>query len=309
MYCGYICKKNAFCSGTYLHFVAICVNLGEMSSTNGDAFAPSTSVLRASWSDFCEHHASASAEEFAWRVGQFLQENPASSSCNFGEKFAEFFLLHFESQAAQMPKQPGVVGSTPSVSSSPFASPSKSPRREVTRSRAIGTSCRFHTIGTANDSTDDVLAQDHVSRPQELENCNTEQDLMSPSKQRSFFGKFSIRGIRNNMKPLRQLFRQHSYEMELSNSNMNDQYSNNGGISKTTLKPRHDKVKMIKMLVECKKESVVNKLVDDDTSDKTKWERCRVVLVKTVAGDLLEFYTPPKVSCVLCFHYNICFGL
>lgn len=280
----------------------------EMSSTNGDAFAPSTSVLRASWSDFCEHHASASAEEFAWRVGQFLQENPASSSCNFGEKFAEFFLLHFESQAAQVPKQPGVVvGPTSSVSGSPFASPSKSPRREVTRSRAVGTtSCRFHTIGAANDSADDVLAPDHVSRPpQELENCNVEQDLMSPSKQRSFFGKFSIRGIRNNMKPLRQLFRQHSYEMELSGSNLNDQYSNNGGVSKTTLKPRHDKVKMIKMLVECKKESVVNKLVDDDTSDKTKWERCRVVLVKTVAGDLLEFYTPPKslkpTSGVFCF--------
>lgn len=274
-----------------------------MSSANGDAFAPSTSVSRASWSDFCEQHAAASAEEFAWRVGQYLQENPANSNCNFGEKFAEFFLLHFESQAAQMPKR--VIGSSSSISSSPFASPSKSPRRETARLRAFGFSRRSHTLDTTNDSADGVLASDLVSRPQELVNCNAEQGLTSPSKQRSFFGKFSIRGIRNNMKPLRQLFRQQSDEAELPNSSLNDQCSLNGSVSKASLKPRNDKVKMIKMLVECKKESVMSKLVDDDASGQTKWERCRIVLIKTVAGDLLEFYSPPKSlkpsSGVFCF--------
>lgn|SRR6218665_1011209 len=268
-----------------------------MSSANGDAFGNSASASRATWSDFCEHHAASAAEEFAWHVGQYLQDNPMNSGCDFGEKYAEFFLLHFDAQT--LPKRPAIVGSTSSISASPFASPSKSPRRDMVRSRPMGLSCRSHTVDTTSTSSsaaaaasDGSLVMDHVGRSKELDGNSADQDLVSPTKHRSFFRKFSIRGIRNNMKPLRQLFRQHSDEMELSNSNLNDDSSANG---KLQTKSRHDKTKMTKMLVECKKEGIVNKLVDDDASGKTKWEKCRLLLIKTVGGDLLEFYIPPKV--------------
>ena len=53
---------------------------------------------------------------------------------------------------------------------------------------------------------------------------------------------------------------------------------------------------MTKLMVECKKEGIVHQLFSDDRmEDSATWQRCKLVLVKTTGGDMLEFYSPPKV--------------
>ncbi|KAH8311612.1 hypothetical protein KR044_007224 [Drosophila immigrans] len=68
------------------------------------------------------------------------------------------------------------------------------------------------------------------------------------------------------------------------------------------------KTKLAKIVVECRKEGIVNNLTAeslDQTTGTQKWERCRLALVKAVGGYMLEFYTPPKStkprSGVFCF--------
>lgn len=62
---------------------------------------------------------------------------------------------------------------------------------------------------------------------------------------------------------------------------------------------RETKTKLAKIVVECRKEGIVNYLtpehVDvDQSSGQQKWEKCRLALVKTGGGYMLEFYSPPK---------------
>ena len=44
------------------------------------------------------------------------------------------------------------------------------------------------------------------------------------------------------------------------------------------------------------KEGIVYQLMGEDSSARARWEKCRMVLVQTNGGYMLEFYTPPKVS-------------
>src|SRR5271155_528560 len=52
--------------------------------------------VRATWTDFCEHHAASAADEFAWDVSQYVHENPEHSAQNFAKKYTEYFMLHFD---------------------------------------------------------------------------------------------------------------------------------------------------------------------------------------------------------------------
>uniref|UniRef100_A0A1I8MTY0 SH2B adapter protein 1 n=1 Tax=Musca domestica TaxID=7370 RepID=A0A1I8MTY0_MUSDO len=61
---------------------------------------------------------------------------------------------------------------------------------------------------------------------------------------------------------------------------------------------KHNK-KFAKILVECKKEGIVNNLTPESLDQPTgtqKWEKCRLRLVKAVGGFMLEFYIPPKAA-------------
>ena len=57
--------------------------------------------------------------------------------------------------------------------------------------------------------------------------------------------------------------------------------------------------KLAKILVECQKEGLVQYLSAENLDGTQKWEKCRLVLVKTVGGFMLEFYSPPKVTAVV----------
>lgn len=68
---------------------------------------------------------------------------------------------------------------------------------------------------------------------------------------------------------------------------------------------KSNKTKLAKIVVECRKEGPVHFLIPDSADQQQKWEKCRLVLVKTTGGYMLEFYLPPKSqkprSGVFCF--------
>jgi hypothetical protein len=68
---------------------------------------------------------------------------------------------------------------------------------------------------------------------------------------------------------------------------------------------KQSKTRLAKIVVECRKEGIVNYLIGENPDGTQKWEKCRLALVKTVGGYMLEFYSPPKSakpkSGVFCF--------
>lgn len=93
-----------------------------------------------------------------------------------------------------------------------------------------------------------------------------------------FFRRLSFKGLRKGF-----FQKQHSDEVELSGGN------STGG--------RQNKVKVAKIVVECRKEGHVQYLTPeslDQPGASPKWEKCRLALVKTVGGYMLEFYSPAK---------------
>ena len=163
----------------------------------------------------------------------------------------------------------------------------------------VGDGAASTGTGSATGSTQGLglsLSHEHMDHG----DYHEQHQITSPSptkhSSKSFFRRFSIRGIRNNIRPLRQLFKQHSDEIELPNNSSFNDASNSNSKKHKNRHEKGDKAKMTKMLVECKKEGIVNQLVDEDFCGKTKWDKCRLVLVKTTGGYILEFFIPPKVQ-------------
>lgn len=48
--------------------------------------------------------------------------------------------------------------------------------------------------------------------------------------------------------------------------------------------------------MECRKEGIVNYLLEEEYEGMIRWERTRLALIKTAGGYMLEFYSPPKSS-------------
>lgn len=131
-----------------------------------------------------------------------------------------------------------------------------------------------------------VLNGTHVSSSVEQELSDySEQETDSPLvHHKPFFRRLSFKGLR---KGKGFFHKQHSDEVELS--------GNSGRLAKT---------KLAKIVVECRKEGFVNYLTPeslDQPGGAQKWERCRLALIKTVGGYMLEFYSPPKASKVTNF--------
>lgn len=104
------------------------------------------------------------------------------------------------------------------------------------------------------------------------------------SNHKPFFRRLSFKGLKKGKAFFQK---QHSDDSELSGNSKNS------------------KTKLAKIVVECRKEGPVNFLIPDSADQQQKWEKCRLVLVKTTGGYMLEFYLPPKSqkprSGVFCF--------
>ncbi|CAO1393917.1 unnamed protein product [Diamesa hyperborea] len=118
------------------------------------------------------------------------------------------------------------------------------------------------------------------------EGSDYSEDQDSPKIQKPFFRRLSFKGLR---KGKAFFHKQHSDDGDTSNS-------------------RQNKTKLAKIVVECRKEGTVNYIPPeslDQPSAPHKWEKCKLVLIKTIGGYMLEFYSPPKApkprSGVFCF--------
>ncbi|XP_054746052.1 SH2B adapter protein 2 isoform X2 [Anastrepha obliqua] len=114
-----------------------------------------------------------------------------------------------------------------------------------------------------------------------LEESGNAADDSSKIFHKAFFRRLSFKGLRKG----KTLFHKNSEDLDGS---------------------KHSKTKISKIIVECRKEGYVNKLIPESLDQPTQeWEKCRLALVKAVGGYMLEFYTPPKAtkprSGVFCF--------
>lgn len=74
----------------------------------------------------------------------------------------------------------------------------------------------------------------------------------------------------------------------------------------STSSNRQSKTKLSNIVVECRKVGEVVVLTPeslDQPSESQKWEKCKLALVKTVGGYLLEFYSPPNAKKVINFMF------
>lgn len=222
------------------------------------------------WVQFCEQHATATAESFARNVRIFMQDN--QSQCynktpqDFASKFVEFFLENFDTHATKLrrsPKKSRDVGRT----TSPFFGPSASNSH---------TGSREHVAGASNASLDTI---DSSGSPRHRQ----KQGSVKQGKG-GIFRNFSIRNGKSVK--WKNIFKQNSEDLS---------HTEGDGNSETNKKTKKGKVKNKHHSSEWLKDGIVYQLMGEDSSARARWEKSRMVLVQTKGGYMLEFYTPPKV--------------
>lgn len=122
-----------------------------------------------------------------------------------------------------------------------------------------------------------------------LEESDYSEETESPkTTHKPFFRRLSFKGLRKG----KGFFHKHSDEVEFAEGGAGASCS-----SSALSSSRQSKIKVAKIVVECRKEGFVQYLTPesmDPTAGAPKWEKCRLALVKTVGGYMLEFYSPPK---------------
>ena len=224
--------------------------------------------------DFCERHASSSAQNFVRDFVAFDRNTPAvgrsKDPYDYAKKFTEFFLRHFDYELKRS-----------SFVSESFAEVNNSTQREATNS-APGEVGRT-TREPHNGETDDYADQD-----------SSPERGVSPARKKGILRRFSFKNIRKS-----RLFKQTSDEVEGGEPHPHHHHQHNHYRKHTKHKDKKDRTRTVSGGDESsvKKEGIVNVLQPgDDSRGKSRWEKTRLVLVKASGGHLLEFYTPPKVN-------------
>lgn len=224
------------------------------------------------WAEFCDRHARAAASDFAKAFCTYVNLNlPESARAtlshrDFLRKFVDTFCEHFETEFL----------------------------RRSTRSPSFYDGTR---LLQASSGIDTDASNNQNNRPPVRASSNeefsdySEQDgePVSPKPvHKPFFRRLSFKGLK---KGKGFFHKQQSDEVELSHSEHR--------------RDKHSKAKLSKIVVECRKEGIVNCLIGENIDGTQKWEKCRLALVKAIGGYMLEFYSPPKAvkprSGVFCF--------
>ena len=262
------------------------------------------------WLEFCEREAALAAHKFTIAISGFIDGATSREYMaprepkEYAKKYVDYFLQHFCAQPGQQGRKgnEGELGHVgPLLQNGPLSAPNSPIRKQdqvlkhapYQRSTTLdgGTDHRLllnnrpHSHGGHDVVRNQTLPKEWQVKPLE--------ETVPRSK--SFFRKFSIRHIRGP-KPLRQLFKQHSEERNSLSSS--DSVPANHKQTKRQ-RAKLEKAKHSKMFVECEKEGILHHLVDDDSVDTPEWHKCRLVLLKSTAGYMLEFYVPPKVCIIL----------
>jgi len=240
------------------------------------------------WTEICERQARSAAFELARHIhAHFNNESQVITDAALVSLYQEcaqrFVNLFVRSYDHEMKKLTGVAvgacdsvtfGKTSALNGCPEVPPTRPPTASISRS-------------TTNDCSD--------YSDTERDNIAAEFPSVKPRHQpKPFFRRFSLKGFRK----AKGLFhKQHSDEVELSGSGTGASSGHNSSVSKSE-RPNilRGKTRMSKLVVESLCEGIVNYLTSESLDGTPKWERCRLCLVKTVGGYMLEFFSPPKAS-------------
>lgn len=245
------------------------------SATNGD------SDEKALWPEFCEKHARLAAKEFAQSYRLFINDHPnlgkSVSNQEFCRRFVDSFLDFFDAEVKKkVVLTDGVAPSTNGHGAQENASSEPSRTRPKTQ------------------ETSQENIRGLVTNHEDYSDLSDPEGESPKTHHRPFFRRLSFKGLKRG----KGLFhKQHSDEVELSHHH-----------DRRTRGDKHEKTKLAKIVVECVKEGLVSYLTGDYLDGRQKWEKCRLALVKTTGGYMLEFYSPPKSvkprSGVFCFRIS-----
>lgn len=294
-------------------------------TTNGEAAAAERGEERALWAEFCEKRGRLAAQEFAQSYRVFVNSHPGSNksfplqeACKkFVDAFAECLegeyrkkngtvTLSLEGNSNKSASSNGTAQDVPS-STLPAAASFSSSSGGITpappplqQSQLINTaplvvavppvpetaSGKSRTIPKSHDASQENL-RGAVANHEDYSDLSDPEAESPRVHHRPFFRRLSFKGLKKG----KSLFhKQHSDEVELSHHSHHHHHHRSN---------KHEKTKLAKIVVECVKEGIVNYLTGDNMDGKQKWERCRLALVKTTGGYMLEFFSPPKVSQIL----------
>ncbi|XP_012251547.2 SH2B adapter protein 1 isoform X2 [Athalia rosae] len=222
------------------------------------------------WAEFCDRHARAAASDFAKAFCTYVNLNlPESARATLSHRD---FLRKFVDTFCEHFETEFLRRST------------RSPSFYDTRQASVND-------GDANASNNQNNRPPVRASSHEEFSDYSEQDgeAVSPKPvHKPFFRRLSFKGLK---KGKGFFHKQQSDEVELSHSEHR--------------RDKHSKAKLSKIVVECRKEGIVNCLMGENIDGTQKWEKCRLALVKAIGGYMLEFYSPPKAvkprSGVFCF--------
>lgn len=223
------------------------------------------------WHEFCEKNARVSAVDFVQSYRLFINDHPnlgkVVSNQEISKKFIDFFLEYFDQEIKKKVSENSV--SSNGVSSQEVTSGGDAPPR--TRPK------------TQETSQENIRGL--VTNHEDYSDLSDPEGESPKSHHRHFFRRLSFKGLKRG----KGLFhKQHSDEVELSHHH-----------DRRNRSDKHEKTKLTKIIVECVREGIVSYLTGDYLDGRQKWEKCRLLLVKTTGGYMLEFYSPPKVSILL----------
>jgi hypothetical protein len=265
---------------------------------------------RPGWMEFCDKHARTAAEDFLGSFLVFLKAHPTSEfrprePIDYARKFVELFLQHFErniqkgahdNQTAR--KEAAIEGAETWLNQTENGSHNSS------LNGVNGPALIARSQNDENDSFNEEGSVhnegiDHTNSDFPTETQNSSFASPPLKSKGSILKRFSFRKIKQ-----RGLFKQNSEEIELatgsSDNYLKEKHLNEQKQSKRNKKHhKESKYKLTPNLPhsvgEVKKEGVVYVLTGEDSKGKSRWEKTRLVLLKTDSSYMLEFYSPPKV--------------
>lgn len=228
-----------------------------------------------SFVDFCEKHARQAAVDFAHTYRVYVNDHGTGGHApsDFSKKFSELFLEIFETEVQNK-----------NINLQNECCEQKVFNYAPSSNGSGGLRTKFPIEGAVRNNLTLLEDDSELSEP--------EVESSPKSTHKPFFRRLSLKGLKRG----KGFFhKQHSDEVELSQSN-HDRRSKGD---------KHEKTKIAKIVVECKKNGIVNYLTGEHMDGTQKWEKCRLSLVKTTGGYMLEFYSPPKVNLTHSFSFKL----
>ncbi|KAL4223274.1 signal transducer [Mactra antiquata] len=276
---------------------------------------------RPGWMEFCDKHARTAAEDFFASFLVYLKAHPTSEfrprePSDFAKKFVEFFVQHFEYKInknrfadendtivkERVTDGAGMWNGLDGNNDSRNVSDNS--LTDMNGFNGLGSHASPRTPSENGQPYSDQFNVNEDSSQLNQSSLTAEAShsttVASPAlkPKGSILKRFSFRKIKQ-----RGLFKQSSEELELASGSsenyLREKHLNDQKQSKRN--KRHHKESKHKLVPnlphsvgEVKKEGIVFVLTGEDSKGKSRWEKTRLVLLKTESNYLLEFYSPPK---------------